>query len=171
MSTLDVFAARLKERRLAAGYTQREVGELEGVGQSYISNLENGYQRPKVIEIVADLARLYDTSADYLLGLTDDPTPPQARSSPEIVMLYEAWQVMPAGWRFAVQTILNALADTAERMSPEERQRADQNVLLDLLELVSGFAGADHTIRMLLHRAQTTPDEESTPEDMVEHTA
>lgn len=65
---------RLRERREAAELTQGQVAEYEGVVRSYISNLERGTNEPAVWELLARLARRYGTSADYLLGLTDDPT-------------------------------------------------------------------------------------------------
>lgn len=66
---------RLKERREKAGLTQGQVSEYEEISRSYISNLERGQNAPEVWGLLAKLAKRYNTSTDYLLGLTDDPRP------------------------------------------------------------------------------------------------
>lgn len=67
---------RLRERREKAGLTQGQVSEYEEISRSYISNLERGQNAPDVWGLQARLAKRYNTSTDYLLGLTDDPRPP-----------------------------------------------------------------------------------------------
>lgn len=64
---------RLRERREAAGLTGDDVTERGGPGKSYLSQLETGARGPNSWPLIALLARLYETSTDYLLGLTDDP--------------------------------------------------------------------------------------------------
>lgn len=65
-----LFAERLKELRKAEGLCQRELAEQIGIGQSNISDWENGVSRPEY-ENLMRIARIFDVSTDYLLGLTD----------------------------------------------------------------------------------------------------
>lgn len=67
--------ARLRERRERAGLTQGQVAAYEDCSVSYLSQLERGENRPNVWPMLARLAARYHTSADYLLGLTDDAQP------------------------------------------------------------------------------------------------
>ena len=66
------FAARLlalrKERKLA----QDVVAELLGVTRTQVSDIEHG-KTGTTLERLVQLCEYYQVSADYLLGITDDP--------------------------------------------------------------------------------------------------
>ena len=64
---------RLREQRERNGLTLGQVAEYDGLTRQYLSNLELGRNEPSVWPLLAKLARRYNVSADYLLGLTDDP--------------------------------------------------------------------------------------------------
>jgi transcriptional regulator with XRE-family HTH domain len=63
---------RLKIAREQKGFTQRELGNLLGIKDTQLSRYENDKMEPsaRYLEL---LARHLDVTADYLLGLTDDP--------------------------------------------------------------------------------------------------
>lgn len=68
---------RLKELREQRGMTQTSLADLAGVSQPTISDLELG-KNPRVDAwIVAKLASALHTTMRYLLGLTDNPVPPE----------------------------------------------------------------------------------------------
>ena len=70
-----VIGKRLRAAREAAGLDQTEVAIALGFRwQAAISNIERG-QSSIHVERLAEAARLLRVSADYLLGLGDDPTP------------------------------------------------------------------------------------------------
>ena len=70
----DVFSERLKELRKLSGDTQKSLGQKLYVAQGTVSMYEQGRARPTFETLVA-ICRLYGTTADYLLGLTDcDPS-------------------------------------------------------------------------------------------------
>jgi len=60
--------------REARDYTQDELSELVGVGQKQVWRHESGATIPDG-DIVARYAQALDVSADYLLGISDDPKP------------------------------------------------------------------------------------------------
>lgn len=66
--------ARLRELREKAGYTQAELAEILKMGSKQIWRYENGETEPDGQTIVT-IAQALNVSADYLLGLSDDPTP------------------------------------------------------------------------------------------------
>ncbi len=66
---------RLNQQRKKLGLTLGQVAEYEGVSKTYLSSLERGVNEPNVWGLVARLARRYDTTTDYLLGVTDNPSP------------------------------------------------------------------------------------------------
>ena len=65
---------RFRELRLKKGYTHEELSELMGVNVRQIARYENSETEPSG-EIVAKMAKVFNVSTDYLLDLTDDPSP------------------------------------------------------------------------------------------------
>ncbi len=63
---------RIKDLREDNDYTQKYVAKYLVCDQSLYSKYERG-ERPVPLEIMVKLAKLYDTSIDYLAGLTDNP--------------------------------------------------------------------------------------------------
>ena len=62
---------KLRSLRLDRGLHQRQVAERIGVTTSVISAYENNIRQPSY-EVFIKLARLFDVSADYLLGIDDN---------------------------------------------------------------------------------------------------
>lgn len=91
---------RLRALRDDFGWSQTQVKleaearGLRGMSQTRLSEAENGTdeEQGKVLggEILRTLAILYGTSTDYLLCLTDDPTPPADRASGDKLLTPEA---------------------------------------------------------------------------------
>ena len=81
MDVRDVLAERLKHHRRRLGLTQLEFAEQTGIPNQVISRLEHGHQSLYVERLVA-LANTLNVSMDYLVGRTDDPTPPRKRPRP-----------------------------------------------------------------------------------------
>ena len=65
---------RLQQQRILRNLSQKQVASSIAVSASVISNYESGERTPSIENLIS-LAHLYHCSADYLLGLTDDPTP------------------------------------------------------------------------------------------------
>lgn len=63
---------RLEALRKGRGMSQRELASILGVTNYTVSAYENGRSEP-ADEIKVHLARLFDVSLDYLLGLVDQP--------------------------------------------------------------------------------------------------
>lgn len=65
---------RLKELRDENGYTQQYVAEYLNIKQNTYSQYETGLREISLDSLCA-LAKLYETSVDYILYLTDNDTP------------------------------------------------------------------------------------------------
>jgi Predicted transcriptional regulators len=70
MSNNNIIGERIKELREQAKEKQWELGEMIFSSQTAISHYENGRIKPNV-DTIAAIAKHYNVSADYLLGLTD----------------------------------------------------------------------------------------------------
>ena len=64
------FCERLKSVRLENGMTQKDVYEKLGVSANGYASYEQGRTEPN-IDTIIKLCKIFDVSADYLLGIED----------------------------------------------------------------------------------------------------
>ena len=67
---------RIRDLREDHDLTQKEIAAYLLCDQSLYSKYERG-ERPLPLEMAVRLAQFYQTSLDYLVGLTDNPKPYQ----------------------------------------------------------------------------------------------
>lgn len=72
MFSRELFGQRLLEARKAHKETQEQLGAILGIGKSQVSEIESGKHSTSA-EKIAIICEHYHISADYLLGLSDDP--------------------------------------------------------------------------------------------------
>ena len=70
----DVFCMRVKKLRKSRGEQQTDLATAIGATQATISDSENG-RRATSFDRLAAICIHYNVSADYLLGLVDEPRP------------------------------------------------------------------------------------------------
>lgn len=70
----EVLSQRLKICRRNHKYTQKEVAIYCDITEKAYQNYELGTREPK-ISILMRIAKLYQVSLDYLVGLKDTPDP------------------------------------------------------------------------------------------------
>ena len=66
-----MFNQIVKDLRLEAGLTQKELADKMGVHQSKISNFETGFIEPDIAALVK-LGDIFDVSLDYLCGRSEN---------------------------------------------------------------------------------------------------
>lgn len=66
---MKIFSKRLRELRLSAGLSQQEVSEKLGIRQQSYARYENGKGEPN-LDTLAEIAKIFDVSVDFLLGLS-----------------------------------------------------------------------------------------------------
>ncbi|MBQ8732736.1 MAG: helix-turn-helix transcriptional regulator [Oscillospiraceae bacterium] len=71
---MDSFYPRLRDLREDHDFTQQQVAEYLNMKQPQYSRYERGL-RDIPTDILIRLARLYNTSVDYMLGLTNKTAP------------------------------------------------------------------------------------------------
>ena len=65
---------RIRDMREDRDLSQKQMAEYLLCDQSLYSKYER-QERPLPLELAVRLAAYYQTSVDYLVGITDDPTP------------------------------------------------------------------------------------------------
>ncbi len=68
---MSVFSERVKKLRKAKKQSQNEVGKALGKSRESISKYELGEREPDP-NVIALLAKHFNVSSDYMLGITDD---------------------------------------------------------------------------------------------------
>jgi transcriptional regulator with XRE-family HTH domain len=82
MLNMQELGKRIVATRAKIGWSQRDLVRISGVGQNNLSVLEQGKKPSVRADTVVRLAKALGVSADYLLGLIDDPVPPTTRPQP-----------------------------------------------------------------------------------------
>ena len=68
---MEIFLGkRMKELRLEKGFTQKQVADLLKINSVTYLHYEKDQREPPLF-LLADIAKLYDVSTDYLLGIKD----------------------------------------------------------------------------------------------------
>lgn len=67
---MKLFSDRLKELRVNANFTQRQIAEMLGMKQQSYMRYENDTGEPN-LDTVVKLCEIFDVSSDYLLGISD----------------------------------------------------------------------------------------------------
>lgn len=77
-----IFGERLRARRLQLEMRQQKLADDMGAKQGWISELEHGKQTRLEAETVYRVAQVLGCTADYLLGMSDDPTASRPHRQP-----------------------------------------------------------------------------------------
>jgi len=72
---------RFEKLRKNRNLSQQQVADMLGTTQQAYSNYEKG-KREADYETLAKLADCFGTTTDYLIGVTDDPAPPNKKTEP-----------------------------------------------------------------------------------------
>ena len=65
-----ILGIRLKELREEKGYTQKQLAQLLGINSVTYLHYEKEQREPP-LSLLADIAKFFDVSVDYLLGVED----------------------------------------------------------------------------------------------------
>ena len=74
------FLPRLKEIRLLKNMKQKDVCEILNMKQSQYSRYESGEDEMKIGTLI-EICKALNVSADYILELSDNPTPDRKRKN------------------------------------------------------------------------------------------
>jgi transcriptional regulator with XRE-family HTH domain len=84
MAKLDMrlLAERLRTLREAQGLSQTELAARAHLNLGNVNELEQQRKASVRADTIVALASVLGAASDYLLGLSDDPTPPKKRPRP-----------------------------------------------------------------------------------------
>ena len=68
---INVIYKRIKDLREDNDKLQKEIAELLSISQQYYSEYENGNRTIPIVHLIT-LAKYYNTSIDYLVGLSNE---------------------------------------------------------------------------------------------------
>lgn len=92
---MSTFGKRLKKMRSRKKITMEELGKQIGVAKSTISGYESDLRQP-TLESIQAISRALNTTADYLLGLSDSSAPSAERNAKTFLQSSELhWDGIP----------------------------------------------------------------------------
>lgn len=86
----SLLSRRLKNLREEKGYLQKFVADKVGVKSNTLSGYENGTRTPD-LEMIINLAKLYNVTTDYLLGHSNEPKLTEDEEFEEFVRDLRRW--------------------------------------------------------------------------------
>lgn len=101
--------------------SQEELAALLNVHQTHVSAMKRGAKFPSV-PVLVDLARVLETNADYLLGLTDDDKPPSDLEDQVLVTVRDPEE----------KALFHELFELLRKKPPEE-----QRLVLEMVRLMT----------------------------------
>jgi len=115
---MGILGDRLRASREAKGWTQVYVAKIIDITSQALSNYERSDRDPDT-PLLKQLAELYEVSTDYLLGLTNDPSPRPKIETDSAGNLAKDIESLSPRDRNAMETLLDALKGTDEDIGPE----------------------------------------------------
>ena len=122
---MDTLAERLRVERAKKDISQKMVSIKLGVGQSNVSAWEKGIKNPTLLTLI-NLADLYGTTTDYLLGRTDNPLSIVPRETPFVEVepfekeLLEAYRRTDKTTQANIALLLRLTTPAAERAKAKQ---------------------------------------------------
>lgn len=112
-------SVRLRDLRRNRNYSQQGLADLVGMKQSTVANWE--IDPPEALTHLARIASYYGVSADYLLGLVDDPAGRRDLAADELEAL-RLWEALDGSQRRLVLDTMRMLlrASTPHIIGGEE---------------------------------------------------
>lgn len=113
---------RIRERRKYRRWSLNKLAQLAGVSQGYLSDVENGKVASPSASVLIKLAAALETSVDYLLGRTDDPSPP---SLSDVDIIRAEMPLPPLGW--------DELSEEEKEEVRDITRRFEETIIADIL--------------------------------------
>jgi len=112
MAEIAEIGKRIREIREQKKLSRQQLASLAGISLSALYSYEKGNMVPGA-DVLARLAEVLSVSSDYLLNLTDDPTP-RVRELPPHQLLLSIMETVPDDLRRLSQRLLE-IADEIEK--------------------------------------------------------
>lgn len=103
---------RLKECRLALGYSAEQIAEKLGISPATMYRYENGFIEKMPSKLLQPLAKILCTTPGYLMGWTDEGAPvPAVKLTPDEEALLSGYRSLnDQGKAYILQTVEMAAA-------------------------------------------------------------
>lgn len=114
---MGVLGSRVVERRGERDLSQGQLATYAEMEQSYLSMIEAGKRTNVGADILERMTLVLETTVEYLIGLTDDPSPiPEvlADVQPDVAWVARQLNQLPAALRDRYVRAINAMLAIAE---------------------------------------------------------
>jgi len=105
------FHKRLAEIRKIKGLKQSDLANIINMRAAGISKYESGISQPN-LDTLKQIAKIFDVSTDYLLGVSDVPTRANNGDislNDDEIALIEAYKKLPRDYQFEIKGYINGI--------------------------------------------------------------
>ncbi|MGG3884298.1 helix-turn-helix domain-containing protein [Brevibacillus panacihumi] len=117
------FKERLKELRTKKGITQEVLASHLDIPESTVRRYESSDDSTPRRERLEKIADFFNVKIDYLLGRTDDPSPPDMKDKPSdelTTIMYHKWDQLDERRRKQALKLLEILEQEADEVNNKE---------------------------------------------------
>lgn len=153
MATVDIFSNRLLELRNARNKKRQEVADDIGISRASLEYYEKGQRKPD-IEVLTLLAKYYDVSTDYLLGLSNAKTTDRdikficeytglSEKSVNILHYFYPYEIIVPTINMLLNSENNKFAVAMWISNPEsELETVDEIEKLDIITIIESYVNS-----------------------------
>ena len=105
------FGEKIKYLRTEKNWTQEYVAKRLNISAPALSRYESGVCEPKDLDMVSQFAQLYNVTADYLLGLSDEKVKNITTLDEEYMSFYEGYKDLDDAHKEILKATLKAFID------------------------------------------------------------
>ena len=113
---MSLFSQRLKETIISRGVSQKWVADRANTTEATISRYIKEVNSPAILVILSDIAKALNVSSDYLLGITNIPTPKSSLTQEEKILL-SCFSNMSAPDRHVLWALLDKYMTASQKQS------------------------------------------------------
>lgn len=108
----NIFGQRIKALRKERKYTQEDVAKKLNISIAALSRYETGSFEPKSLELIVDLATLFNVSTDYLLGKTNAKNSEIDFEKLDIGLTNQTYESLTEAQRIQIKKLISIIVET-----------------------------------------------------------
>ena len=113
---MSTFSQRLKETIISRGVSQKWVADRANTTEATISRYIKEVNIPAILVILSDIAKALNVSSDYLLGITNIPTPKDSMTTEQKILL-DCFSDMNESDRYVLWALLDKYMTAQQKQS------------------------------------------------------
>ena len=126
---MSIFSERLKTARKKSPFSQKELAEMIGIATRNYQRYESGENEPS-LQTLSKLAKILDTSSDYLIGIAEFDRNPAIMQSDNLLETLSGEELITLTNDIRQAYINNSLYYDYSRLPKKDREKVEEYIML-----------------------------------------